>query len=220
MKIRFVVPVFAALAIASIAGAQGVAAKVAVVDFQGAIASTGEGKEALAQMQAKFAPREAEMAKLQKEIEDLNGRLRTGDKTLSDDEKTRIQQQIDQDTRTGQREQTSYQEDVSAEEQGVVQNIGRKMLDVISNYAKDNGYTLVLDRSSQQTNVVWAADSTDISTQVVALYDSKNPVKASSAPASGPKTSAPSSAPSAPKPSTPGTTAPKPSGTGAAPKPQ
>src|SRR5690349_15034972 len=156
MKIRFVVPVFAALAIASIAGAQGAATKVAVIDFQGAIANTAEGKEALTQMQAKFAPREAEMAKLQKEIEDLTGRLRTGDKTLSDDEKARLQQQIDTDTRTGQREQTSYQEDVSAEEQGVVQNIGRKMLEVVSSYAKDNGFTMVLDGSSQQTNVVWA----------------------------------------------------------------
>jgi len=220
MKIRFVVPVFAALAIASIAGAQGVATKIAVVDFQGAIANTGEGKEALAQMQAKFAPREAEITKLQKEIEDLNGRLRTGDKTLSDEEKNRIQQQIDQDTRNGQREQTSYQEDVSADEQSVVQNIGRKMFEIIGSYAKDNGYTLVLDRSSQQTNVVWAAETTDITTQVISLYDSKNPAKASSGSTSAPKTSAPSSAPSAPKPSTPGTTAPKPSGTGAAPKPQ
>ena len=42
MKMRFMVPVFGVLALASLAGAQAAPGKIGVMDFQGAIAGTAE----------------------------------------------------------------------------------------------------------------------------------------------------------------------------------
>ena len=208
MKIRWAVPVFAAITFASLAGAQGApkgeGTKVGVLSVQAAIANTAEGKQQAAMLQSKFAPQQSEMQTLQKQIEDLQTRMRTGETTLSDDEKGRITQQIDQLTRRGQRMQQEYQEDTNAAEQDVIQSIGRKLLDVIDKYAKENGYSVILDISSQQTTVFWASDQVNVTQQIIQLYDSTYPVKGTgtSAPAPTPKPSAPAT----PKPST----APKP----------
>jgi hypothetical protein len=48
---------------------------------------------------------------------------------------------------------------------------------VIDKYAKDNSYTLILDVSGQANNVLFAADGTDVTTDVVALYDKSVPLR-------------------------------------------
>jgi outer membrane protein len=58
-------------------------------------------------------------------------------------------------------------------------------MQVIDKYAKDNGYTLVLDVSSQQTPVLYASNTIDITKDIIDLYDKNSPPAASAAPASG-----------------------------------
>ena len=61
--------------------------KVGVINVQVAITSTSEGKQAAAELQSQFAPRQSELDGLRRQIEDIQTRLRTGASTLSDDEK-------------------------------------------------------------------------------------------------------------------------------------
>ena len=64
------------------------------------------------------------------------------------------------------------------------------MMAVINKYAKDKGYALVLDVSSQQSPVLYAPD--DLTEEIVKLYDANSPGPTSSAPASkAPAASAP-----------------------------
>ena len=209
MKMRFVVPVFAALAFSSIAGAQTASkaadapAKIGVIDFQGAIASTAEGKKDAAQLQTEFAPRQQELANLQKQGQDLQTKLSTGANTLSDDEKARLQSQINQVQTSGQRKLQDLQDDMNAREQDFVQEIGSKMVQVVDKYAKENGFTIVIDGGSQQSTVVWAAPDVNITQPIISLYDSTYPAKTSSTTA--PSSSTPHTTPPA-HPSGPGNT--------------
>jgi outer membrane protein len=207
MKIRFALPVFAALAVSSIAVAQGAgpATKIATINVSQAIASTAEGKADAAQLQSQFAPRTTELQNISKQIDDLTTKARTGANTLSDDEKARIQAQINQLQQSGQRKQQDLNEDQQAAEQDMIETIGRKLEGVLSKYAADNGYAVVLDVGSQQTSVFWSAPSSDITQQVITLYDAANPVKGGAAPSS-----------SAPRSTTPST--PRPAGSSTAPK--
>jgi outer membrane protein len=213
MKIRLVVTVFAALAFSSIAGAQAArpaesgSNKVAVIDFQGAIAGTAEGKQASAQLQSEFAPRQTELTNISKQIDDLQNKLRTGSNTLSDEEKAHIQNQINEYTQSGQRKQQDLAADEQAREQDLVQTIGSKMVDVVDKYAKENGYSVVLDGSAQQSIVVWAADTVNITQPIISAYDSIHPVRSGASSSTAPS-SAPRTTPSTPRPS--GGTAPKP----------
>ena len=70
--------------------------KVGVINVQVAITSTSEGKQAAAELQSQFAPRQSELDNLRRQVEDIQTRLRTGASTLSDDEKARLAREGDQ----------------------------------------------------------------------------------------------------------------------------
>ena len=201
MKIRAVVPVLAALLMTPAVWAQagGAAAtavsKVGVINIQAAIASTAEGKQAAAELQSQFAPRTTELQNMQKTIEELRSRLQTGQSTLSDEEKGRLQREGDQLTRGFQRKQQEFQDDTNDAQQEVVNRIGRKLVDVLNKYSKENGYSVILDDSSQQTPVIFAANQIDVTQDIIRLYDQSYPVK-------NPTGAAPRATPS-PRPATP-----------------
>jgi outer membrane protein len=206
MKIRAVVPVVAALlmtpAIWAQAGGAGAAAssKVGVINIQAAIASTAEGKQAAAELQSQFAPRTTELQNMQKTIEDLRNRLQTGQSTLSDEEKGRLQREGDQMTRGFQRKQQEFQDDTNDAQQDVVNRIGRKLVDVLNKYSKENGYSVILDDSSQQTPVIFAANQIDVTQDIIRLYDQSYPVKAAAGATPRPAPRAPAATPATPKP--------------------
>jgi outer membrane protein len=180
-------------------------AKVGVINVQVAITSTAEGKQAAAELQSKFAPRQTDLDNMRKQLDDVQSRLRTGATTLSDDEKARLARQGDTLTRSYQRKQQEAQDDFNDEQQDIVNRIGRKMMDVLDKFSKENGYVVILDTSAQQTPVVFAANQIDVTQDIIRLYDQGNPVRGGAGSASG------SAAPAAPR-----ATAPKPA---PAPKP-
>lgn len=173
--------------LASAAGAQtgakasDAAAKIGVMDFQGAIGTTAEGKQLLAQAQSEFAPRQTEINNLQKQMNDAQNKLATGQNTLSDDEKNRLNIQVQQLQSSGQRKLQDLQDDEDARRQDIAQTVGSKMVDVVTKYAKENGYTLILDGSSQNSIVIYAADSSNVTEPIISAYDAANPVKGGSA---------------------------------------
>jgi outer membrane protein len=147
--------------------------RVGVIDVQAAITSTSEGKHAAAELQSKFAPRQTELQNLQKQLEDIQARLRTGANTLTDDEKARLTRAGENIQQSYQRKSKDAQDDFQLAQREVVDNIGRKMIDVLNRYSHDNGYAMILDRSGQSTPVIYAANSSDVTQEIVRLYDAK-----------------------------------------------
>src|ERR1700734_1375004 len=200
MKIRLGIPVVAALLMLPAVWAQSNAAapaKVGVISVSAAIQSTAEGKQAAAELQSQFAPRQTELDNLRKQIEDLQTRLRTTSNTLSDEEKARLSREGDQYTRTYQRKQQDSQDDYTEAEREIVDRIGRKMIDVLDKYSKDNGYSVILDTSAQNTPVIYAANTIDVTQDIIKLYDQNYPEKnaASAARPATPKPATPKPAP-------------------------
>jgi outer membrane protein len=170
--------------------------KVGVINVQVAITSTSEGKQAAAELQSQFAPRQSDLDGLRRQIEDIQTRLRTGASTLSDDEKARLSREGDQLSRQFQRKQQDSQDDFNEAQREVVDRIGRKMIDVLDKYSKENGYGVIFDTSAQNTPVVYAANQIDVTQEIIRLYDQNYPVKAGAA-KSAPK-AAPKPAPATP----------------------
>lgn len=186
------------------AGGAAPAAKIAVVNVKQAIVTTAEGKQASAQLQSQFAPKQGALDTLQKQINDLQNRLNTGQRTLSQDEIAKLQRQGDLLSHEYQRNQDDLQEAVTAAQSDIVDTIGRKMLDVLDKYAKENGFTVVLDSSAQGSPVIYASNEMDITDTVVRLYDQAYPVKEGAGATSSSETKRPAAAaPAAPKKTTP-----------------
>lgn len=151
--------------------------KVAVINIQEAIASTAEGKEAATQLQTQFTPQRNALDGLSKQIQDLQQRLQDGQRTLSDQEKDRLAAEGQRLTTEYQRKQQELNEDANDARTDAVNTIGQKMVQVIDKYARQNGYSIVLDTSSQASPVLFASDGIDITTNIIKLYDQSYPVK-------------------------------------------
>jgi outer membrane protein len=173
--------------------------KIAVINIRNAIVATAEGKQAQAQLQSQFAPKQTELQSLQKQIEDLQRKMTEGARTLSDDEKAKMQREGELLSRRLQRGNDDLNEELNAAQGEIVDTIGRKMLEVLDRYSRENGYTVVLDTSAQGSPVVYGSSQSDITQDIVRLFDQAYPIKGAAAAPAAPK---PATA-AAPKPATP-----------------
>jgi outer membrane protein len=175
--------------------------KVAVINVQSALVSTKEGQKAAGEIQARFNPKKGELEKRQTEIGQLQDQLNRGRNTLSDDARQNLVREIDQKTKSLNRDTEDAQAELNQDEQKIMGELLGRLMQVVNKYAKDNGYVLVLDVSSQQTPVMYASNTIEITKEIVELYD-KNTAPASPGAAAAPGVTKPPAA-AAPKPSAP-----------------
>lgn len=205
MKKNFVLTTAIVLGIAGLAQAQTPPTKIAIINMQGAILNTKDGQKASQELQAKFTPKKTDLDKKQSDLQAMQDQLRKGNATLSDEAKAKMQNDIASNQKNLQRDGEDFDAEVQQEEQKLMGDLWGKMMDVVTKYAQQNGFAMVVDVSNQQT-VIWADPSTNITAECIKLYDQAHPGTGASAPATAPaKTTAP--APSGAKPPA-GTTAP------------
>jgi outer membrane protein len=174
-----------------------VPSKVAVIDIQAAIVQTKDGQKAAADLKTKFAPKQSELEKKQQDIAALQDQLRKGQNTLSEENKQKLVRDIDLKNTSLKRDTEDANADLEQEQQRIMGDLGGKMISILNKYATDNGLALVLDISSQQTPVLFASNTIDITREIIALYDKTAPNFA--VPQQQPKMTPPP----APKPATP-----------------
>ena len=195
--------VFAALALGAITlvPAQTTPTKVGIINIQQAIVATKDGQKAAGELQARFEPRSKDLEGKQGSIAALQQELAKGSNTMAEAKKTQITRDIDQKTKELNRAREDAQAEFEQEQNKLLNDLGGKLMVVIDKYARDNSYALILDVSSPQTPVLFAANGVEITKEIVELYD-KN---------------APSALPPAPKPAGATAPAPKPAATKPAP---
>jgi outer membrane protein len=185
-------------------GAALTAKTVGIINLRGAIGSTAEGKQASAELQSQFAPRSTEIDSLTKQINDLQQKLQAGQGKLSQEEETRLTAEGQRLTQRLDRRRSDFQEDATAAQQEVLERIGRKMVDVLDRYARENGFSVVLDTSGQNSPILYASNQIDVTQDIIRLYDQQYPVK------TGAGTTPATVKPATPKPATPTPTPTKP----------
>jgi outer membrane protein len=149
--------------------------KIGVINVRQAIVSTVEGKQASAELQTQFAPRQNELEGLNKQINDLRQRLQSGSATLSEEEKARLTTQGQRNAAQLERKQNELQEDVNAAQAEVVDRIGRKMMDVLDRYSRENGFVAIFDSSAQNSPILYASSNIDVTPEIIKLYDQAYP---------------------------------------------
>lgn len=156
--------------------------KIGIIHIQNAILSTKDGQKAASELEQRRAPKAKEFEKRQSEIAALRDQLNKIGNTASEEAKQKLMREIDQKTKNFNRDLEDAQAEFAQEEQKVLQELGGRLMAVIDKYARDNGFAVILDVSSQQTPVIWASSAIDITQDVVQLYD-KNAPSSTSAPA-------------------------------------
>lgn len=149
----------------------GVPGKVAVIEIQGAILQTKDGQKAVAELQAKFNPVKAKLDAKRAEISKNEDTLRKGQSTMAQEAQAKLARDIDVATKSLNRDTDDANADLESENQKIMNSLGGKMMAIINKYATEKGYVLVLDVSSQQTPVLWASNTIDITRDIIAAYD-------------------------------------------------
>jgi outer membrane protein len=180
-------------------------AKIAVIAFQVAVGQTNEFQRNFADLQKKWEPKRQELKKLSDDVDASTKSLQTQGATLSDAERANRAKQIDDKKKQLDRSAEDAQNDFQQEMQELYSGTASKVYDVLSTYAQKNGYTLVLDVAGQQTPILYALPTLDITKPVIDAYNVKSGV-----PAPPPGTpAAPAPAGQAPRPAAPKPAAPK-----------
>lgn len=149
--------------------------KVGIIHIQNTIVATKDGQKALSELQARFEPKRKELEKKQGEVQALQEQLRKGSNTMSDDAKQKLVRDIDARLKTFNRDSEDAQTEWDQEQGKILNELGQKLMVVIDKYARDNGFALILDVSSPQSPVLYAANGIDITNDIVALYDKNSP---------------------------------------------
>jgi len=176
-------------------------AKVAVIEFQATVSQTNEFQRDYADLQKKYEPKRNQLKTMADEIDGLEKQLQSSGATLSDADRATRTKTIDDKKKQAQRFAEDAQNDLTGEMNDEYNKVASKVFDVLSAYAKQQGFTLVIDATENQQQapvVLYHADSTDISKAVVDGYNLKSgvpapppqPASIPSAPAPAPKTPA------------------------------
>jgi len=168
----------------------------AVVDFNAAVLQTSEAKRDLGALQAKYSPRQAQLQKLNDEIESLRKQLSEAGGKLSDAERATREQALNLKEKQLQRDAEDFRNDTQSESQQAFQRIAQKVYAVLQEYSRQHGYSAVVDRGPETAPVVWyAASGVDITDAIVKAYDGQSGASASGLPdspsAKGPSVKSP-----------------------------
>jgi outer membrane protein len=165
--------------------------KIAVIAFQAAVAQTNEGQRNFADLQKKFSPKREQLKALAEEIDTQTKQLQAQGDKLSETELASRSKAIEDKKKQLQRDSEDAQNDFQQEMQEIFNTLASKVGDVLTSYEQQQGYTLVLDYAQQQSPVLYAQPSTDITKQIIDAYNVKSGAPAPPAqPAAAPKPSA------------------------------
>jgi outer membrane protein len=190
------VPGFAQASAPAAAAAAAVpsSAKVGIVNIQAAIVGSNEGQRDFEELQKKFDPKRQELEGMNKEVDELQKKFNAQGDKLNDEARGDLLKQIDSKKKQLQRNYEDANTDIQAQQNEIANRIGQKLVSVLDKYAKANAFTVILDVSGQQSPVLWAASSVDITQSVVEAYNAESGVPAPPKKAAADK---PAAAPSA-----------------------
>jgi outer membrane protein len=188
--------------------------KIGTINVEGAIFASNEGQRDFDALGKKLEPRQTELKGKNDEIEGLKKQLNTQGDKLNDETKSSLTKQIETKQKALERDAQDAQEDARNQENEIAQRILAKMAPMIVDYAKNNGFALIIDasQSNQWPNgpVLWNSGALDITKPVVDAYNVKSGVAAPAKPATStgarPAGSAGTSKPAAPAATKPSTT--------------
>jgi outer membrane protein len=175
---------------------------IVTLSFNAAVLQTAEAQKELAALQTKYGPRQTQLKALSDQVADLQKQLQTTGDKLSDSERASREQTLSAREKQLQRDSEDFKTDSQSDSQQVMQSVAQKVYAFLQTYAKQRGYSMIVERGTDQSPVVWyVADSQDITEALVKAYNAQSGVAAPvpRAAAAKPPASPQRAQPSAPK---------------------
>ncbi len=145
--------------------------KVGVLHVARAIFESEEGKTEMADLQKKVDAKQEEFAKQQKEIQDLQAQIQRQGATLNQEAQAALARNLENKQIFFQRATEDAQKQFNQLRQDIFNRIGRKIAAEVQKYATENNFYLILDSSSQNSQVLYNTTSVDITTDIIKRFN-------------------------------------------------
>ena len=145
--------------------------KVGVLHVARAIFESEEGKTEMADLQKKVDAKQEEFAKQQKEIQDLQAQIQRQGATLNQEAQAALARNLENKQIFFQRATEDAQKEFNQLRQDIFNRIGRKIAAEVQKYATENNFYLILDSSSQNSQVLFNTSSVDITTDIIKRFN-------------------------------------------------
>lgn len=142
---------------------------IAVVNVQQLFQQSPKIADLNKQLQNKFKSRQDKLVAAQKTLQDELDKFKKDSATMSDKDKTALQNKISDDQAALSKDAAAFQSDLSKEQNKIMKNVLAQLNEIISSLAKKAGYVMVLDAQA----VIYAGEGADITKQVSKEFDSK-----------------------------------------------
>ncbi len=151
------------------------ATRVALIDFQVAILQTEEGKSAKAKIEKELDSRKKELLSQQSELKKIEDDFEAKRSVLSEDEKSAKTRDLQTKLMAFQRSQMALEQEVRQKEMQETQKIFQNLSALVEEYAKKNNFDLVFEKGAGA--VLYVARGSDITADIVGLYNQRHKVK-------------------------------------------
>ncbi len=145
--------------------------KVGVLHVARAIFESEEGKSEMADLQKKVDAKQEDFAKQQKEIQDLQAQIQRQGATLNQEAQAALARNLESKQISFQRATEDAQKEFNQLRQDIFNRIGRKIAAEVQKYATENNFYLILDSSSQNSQVLFNTSSVDITTDIIKRFN-------------------------------------------------
>lgn len=143
--------------------------KIGYIDMQSALQATSTGKRAKENLEKEFNEKKKELQKREADLKKMNEDFEKKTLVLSDEMKLKKQQELREEMMKYQDLVGKSQIGMQKKERDLVEPILVDLRKIIDKVAKDENYTVILEKSEQ--SVLWAKKEIDLTERVVKDYE-------------------------------------------------
>jgi outer membrane protein len=147
--------------------------KIGFVEVERAVLACDEGKARVKDLETWARPRQEELAKLGKEINDLGTELNSRRGVASEEALAEMNRQLVGKQREAEDRQRVVKREFEKRQDEVLKDLGSKLQEIVGTYARENAYTAIFILKPNE--LVFLAPGSDITETVVKLYNQKYP---------------------------------------------
>lgn len=151
------------------AGARAEEIRVGVVDMQKAIQTVEAGKKAKGQLEKEFNSRKKDLQAEEASIKKMGEEFRKQSLALTDEARQKKQAELQERILKFQQLTASSQQELAQKEQELTQPIVSRLRSVISDLAKQKGYTVILEKNDN--TVLFSLEKDDLTAEVVTVFN-------------------------------------------------
>jgi outer membrane protein len=145
--------------------------KIGYVDLQRALNESNAGKRARDEFKSQVDKAQASLKKQKDEVDALREQLAKKSMVMKDEERSNLEKELARKGRDFERAYKDSQSDLQAKDNELTAGILRGLQKVIKRYGDKEGYTLILENSSNA--VLYSAKDADLTDTIVKLYNAK-----------------------------------------------